>query len=229
MFHDPLGVLGRRWLAISERFRFAAGLDYRTKEYWKYRHGQYRFDLRGVGDKTKSHEENVYLLEQGTQVFLKVCRDANIVFDNISVLDIGCGTGHFAEALRKNGVKNYLGVDIVDTLLEDLRMKFLGFRFQELDISIQPLNKSYDLILAMDVLQHIADENKFSFALENIKTHLTPSGSIIISTYLGSYRRESFYLVRRPLEVFQEAFAGFTVSKPIQYADSFVFSLQKKQ
>jgi 2-polyprenyl-3-methyl-5-hydroxy-6-metoxy-1,4-benzoquinol methylase len=225
---DPFGVLSRHWIAFSERFRFAAGPDYRTKEYWKYRHGKYRFDLRGVGDKSKSHEENVSLLEQGSNVFLKVCQEANIVFNNISVLDIGCGTGHFAGVLRKNGVKNYLGIDIVDTLMDDLRMKYPGYRYQELDISMKSLKESYNLIIAMDVLQHIADENKFSFALDNIKSHLAPSGSIIISTYLGSYKRESFYFVRRPLEVFQEAFKDFTVNKPIPYADSFVFSLQKK-
>jgi 2-polyprenyl-3-methyl-5-hydroxy-6-metoxy-1,4-benzoquinol methylase len=228
IFKDPIGVLSRHWIAFSERFRFAAGPDYRTKEYWKYRHGKYRFDLRGVGDKSKSHEENISLLEQGSKVFLKVCQEANIAFNNISVLDIGCGTGHFAGVLRKNGVKNYMGIDIVDTLMEDLRIKYPGFRFQELDISMQPLKESYYLIIVMDVLQHIADENKFSFALENIKNHLAPSGSIIISTYLGSYRRESFYFVRRPLEVFQKSFAGYTISEPIPYADSFVFSLQKK-
>ncbi len=229
LLRDPLGILSRRWLSVSELFRFVTGGDYRVVDYWEHRHEKYGFDLRGVGDKTKSHEENVKLLEQGTEVFFETCLEVNVEFDIARVLDIGCGTGHFAEVLVRNGVKDYLGIDIVDTLFERLRVKFPGCRFQQLDVSMQPLSNTYDLILAMDILQHIVDEEKFSFALENIKSHISSTGSVIISTYIGSYRRESFYLVRRPFEVFQEAFPDFTASKPIMYADSFVFSLRRKQ
>ncbi|OGU31934.1 MAG: hypothetical protein A2X67_10620 [Ignavibacteria bacterium GWA2_55_11] len=225
-YRDPLGVLKRRVISMSEQIRFAAGSDYRTTDYWKYRHELFGFDLRGVGDKTKSHQENVRLLEQGARVLLNSCRKAAVAFDRSTVLDIGCGTGHFTKVLQQNGVTNYLGIDIVDTLFEELRTRFPCYRFQQHDISAKPLEGTYDVILAMDVLQHITDETKFCYALANIKSHLSPSGVVIISTYLGSSRRENFYLVRRPLEVFQTAFAGFTINEPTKYAESFVFSIR---
>ncbi|MBI5464458.1 MAG: class I SAM-dependent methyltransferase [Ignavibacteriales bacterium] len=229
LLRDPVGVLSRRWMTMVERLRFAGGGDYRTADYWNYRHGKYGFDLRGVGDKSKSHEENVKLLEQGSRVFLAVCREAKIPFRRARVLDIGCGTGHFAEVLRNNGVKDYLGVDNVDTLFQGLHARLPGFRFEQVDIATQRLRGTYDLIAAMDVLQHIANEEKFAFALENIRSHLAPSGTVVISTHLGPYRREAFYFIRRPLEAFQKFFPGFAFSTPVAYADSFVFSLRRNQ
>lgn len=214
---------------MVEWFRFTDGQDYRSKNYWEYRHSKYGFDLRGVGDKTKSHEENVMLLNVGTEVFLKVCRQANVLFKNTAVLDIGCGTGHFTNVLRQNGVQDYLGIDIVDTLFVGLYEKFPEYNFQQVDVSTEELEGTYDLIVAMDVLQHITDEEKFTFALENIKSHLSSTGTIIISTHLGPYERKSFYLVYRPFELFEKAFPGFIISPPSKYADSFVFSLRREE
>ncbi len=229
LFRDPVGVFTRRWTGLCERLHFAAKSDYKAAGYWKYRHEKYGFDLRGVGDKSISHEENVKLLDQGSQVFLDVCRKANVVFDQTRVLDIGCGTGHFAEILRNEGIMDYLGIDIADTLFHELRAKFPGFRFHQVDISTESLKETYDLILALDVLQHIVNEKKFAFALDNIKSHISPSGTIIISTQFGSNRLESFYFIRRPLDVFRNAFPDFTISEPVKYADSFVFSLRKNR
>lgn len=227
LLRDPLGVLKRRWTSLSERIRFGDSLDYRAVEYWGLRHGTYGFDLRGVGDKTKSHEENVRLLEEGSEVFLKVCREATVDFTNARILDVGCGTGHFAGLLRQHSVREYLGIDIVDTLFEGLRTRMPGFRFQRLDVGTEPLGERFDLILAMDVLQHIVNNRKFSFALENIRSHLNVGGTVVISTVLGPLHREAFYVVRRPLKMFEDAFPGFTLSKPIPYADSLVFSLRQ--
>ncbi|HEY6952015.1 MAG TPA: class I SAM-dependent methyltransferase [Bacteroidota bacterium] len=228
LVRDPFGVLRNRWTSFSEWIRFGGSRDYSTVEYWKYRHSKYGFDLRGVGDKTKSHEENIRLLEQGRRVFLDVCNTAGVTFPGARVLDIGCGTGFFAEVVRNNGVRDYLGIDIVDTLFEGLRIRCPGYLFERLDVSVEPLHGSYDLILAMDVLQHIVDENKFIFAVRNMISHLAPSGIVIISTHLGPQRRDGFYVVRRPIEEFQRVFAEFTINKPVAYADSFVFSLRRK-
>jgi len=227
LFRDPLGVIVRRWTSMTEWVRFRNGEGYRSREYWQDRHSKYGFDLRGVGDKSKSHEENVRLLRQGAEVLLETCRRAGVVLHSASVLDIGCGTGFFADVLRMQGVTRYLGVDIVDTLFEGLRARLPSFQFQRLDIATEPLNGAYDLILAMDVLQHIVDQKKFAFALENIRAHLSETGIVIIATDIGPFRRQSYYMVRRPLEMFRAAFPGFAISEPVGYAESIVFSLQR--
>jgi 2-polyprenyl-3-methyl-5-hydroxy-6-metoxy-1,4-benzoquinol methylase len=226
--HDPLGVIKRRVTRIEEYLKYGSSSDYRARAYWGYRHGKYGFNLRGVGDESRSHVENDRLLREGTSVFVKVCQDAGVDFAAARTLDIGCGTGHFGEVLRGIGTNHYCGVDIVDTLFAGLRKRLPGFSFAKIDVSTEPLDGTYELIIAMDVLQHIISETKFVFALENIKSHLARQGTVIISTHLGPFRRESFYFVRRPLEVFQRHFSGFDLSEPIRYADSFVFSLRRK-
>jgi len=54
----------------------------------------------------KLMKKNAILLNEGARVFLQVCKKANVNFYNAEVLDIGCGTGHFAEVLKNKGVKN---------------------------------------------------------------------------------------------------------------------------
>jgi 2-polyprenyl-3-methyl-5-hydroxy-6-metoxy-1,4-benzoquinol methylase len=227
LLRNPVGVIRRRWQGLKEQARYKKGSDYEAADYWKDRHSTFGFDLRGVGDKTKSHEENVRLLEEGTQVFLQVCREAGVRFGNSRVLDVGCGTGHFAEVLSKEGVAEYLGIDIADTLFDGLNKQFPGYRFSQTDISTQQLTGTYDLIMAMDVLQHITDDYKFSYAIENMKAHLSEEGIIIISINLGENERPSFYMVKRPLSTFEKKFPGFTISTPKPYAASHVFSIKR--
>lgn len=214
--------------------RFRHGADYDAEQYWRSRHETFGFDLRGVGDKTKSHEENVRLLKEGEEVFLSVCRNAGVNFPDARALDIGCGTGHFGEVLRAQGVSNYLGVDIASTLFPGLRTNLPGYDFRKLDVSTQPLEGSFNLIIAMDVLQHITDDAKFRYAIANMQSHLSPSGVIVISTNLagsgvtGDSDRPMFYMVNRPIELFRELFSEFSMSEPVQYAESHVFSLVSK-
>jgi 2-polyprenyl-3-methyl-5-hydroxy-6-metoxy-1,4-benzoquinol methylase len=227
LLRDPVGVVKRRLLSLSERFRFRTGTDYNAGEYWKYRHQKFGFDLRGVGDISKTHEENVRLLDQGARVFLDVCHEAGVNFSTSRALDIGCGTGHFAEILNQKSVSQYLGIDIADTLFEGLRSQLPGFRFSQVDISTQQISGTYDLIIAMDVLQHITDDYKFAYAIENIKAHLSEDGVVVISINLGENERPSFYMVKRPLKTFQKMFPGFVISEPKPYADSHVFSIKR--
>ena len=233
LLHDPVGVLRTRVRTAIERLRYRRGTDYDAEQYWRTRHETFGFDLRGVGDKSKSHEENVRLLEQGRLVFLDVCRNAGVQFAGARALDIGCGTGYFAEVLRSRGVLNYLGVDIADTLFDGLRKQLPEYRFQKLDVSTLPLEGSYDLIIAMDVLQHITDDAKFRYAIANMQSHLAPGGVIVISTNLagrgstGDSERPMFYMVNRPIALFREVFAEYTMSEPVSYAESGMFSARR--
>ncbi|MFI5252316.1 MAG: class I SAM-dependent methyltransferase [Bacteroidota bacterium] len=227
LFRDPIGVLRRRIQGLTELKRFKKGTDYKAGDYWKHRHTTYGFDLRGVGDKSKSHDENMQLLAEGSKVFLAVCREAGVDFKRSRTLDIGCGTGYFAKILLEEGVSDYLGVDIADTLFDGLRKQLPGFRFLQVDVSTQQLDGTFDLIFAMDVLQHITDEYKFSYAIENIKAHLSEEGVVVISINLGENERSSFYMVKRPFRTFQKMFPEYTISEPKPYAESHVFSLRR--
>jgi 2-polyprenyl-3-methyl-5-hydroxy-6-metoxy-1,4-benzoquinol methylase len=96
-----------------------------------------------------------------------------------SVLDIGCGHGAIAKALAVQGL-DVSGVEINQDALASLRAA--GINAIEKDIS-KPffLNKKYDLILLLDVLEHVFDPVSL---LESASNHLAEEASMIITVPL---------------------------------------------
>jgi SAM-dependent methyltransferase len=223
----PLRSVRRRLEAWLERRRYATPNGYRARDYWQARHTMYGFDLRGVGDRTLTEEENLRILRVGGDLVLDLCRKHEVHLPSARVLDAGCGTGFFAGVLRAAGVRSYVGVDIVPTLFDGLRERYPGFTFHVTDLGERLLEGEYDLILLLDVAQHITDEHRFSFALRNLKLALAPDGVVIVSAPLGPYRRESFYFVRRPLEAFTRHFPGWTVGGSGTLGSSILFVLRR--
>jgi len=57
LFSNPFDVLSNRLVGLYEKLRFKTLNDYRAVNYWNYRHERFGFNLRGVGDISKTHEE----------------------------------------------------------------------------------------------------------------------------------------------------------------------------
>ncbi len=112
------------------------------------------------------------------------------------VLEIGCGTGYFTSLLEDLGVRSYAGCDVTDVLFPDLRARFPHFRFQQKDVTSEPLNGLWDVVLMIDVLEHIVDEQRLSRALENVRRAVRPSGLLLLGpvTDSASNRRRLFYV-----------------------------------
>ena len=228
LMNDPVGVVTRRINALWQLWRYVDGTDYRAVEYWSRSHGKYGFDLRGVGDYGLTPEENLRQLEEGGRLMIELCRRANFDLRRASVLDVGCGTGYYAGILRDAGVSRYTGVDIVDTLFSGLRAQCPDFTFRRLDVSSEPITGSYQLIIMMDVAQHIVEARRFRYAMENLKGHLAEDGMIIISTCIGPYRRNTFYCVDRPMSAFEVLFGGYRISDPLPFFTNKMFSIQQQ-
>jgi 2-polyprenyl-3-methyl-5-hydroxy-6-metoxy-1,4-benzoquinol methylase len=226
---DPFGVLKNRITSFRNILRYRAKSGYKAEKYWQDRHEKYGLDLRGVGDFTMTQEENLQILEEGGRLMLEICSRENVDLREVSMLDAGCGTGFYADVFRKAGGRTYMGIDIVDTLFDNLRRVYPEFQFRKLDISTMPIEGTYDLIIMMDVVQHIADEEKFRYAMENLKSHLDVHGTIIISTSIGDYKRRSFYNVTRPLSVFESIFTGYEIAEPLPFYQNKMFSIRERQ
>lgn len=227
LLQNPLIVLNYQLRTILRSLRYSMKNDYKAKDFWMNRHKKYGFDLRGVGSCIKSQEENQRILNEGSRLMLEVCNREGIELREVSLLDVGCGTGHYAKTFRTAGGKNYTGIDIVDTLFDDLRERFPEFKFLQIDVSTTQIPGNYNLIIAMDVLQHITNETKFRFATENIKSHLKKDGVIIISTCIGPFKHNSFYMVTRPMSIFQDVFQRYRISKPLDLYGNKMFSIRK--
>mgnify|MGYP001604729055 FL=1 len=129
-------------------------------------------------------------------------------------------------------MKQYTGVDFSDYAAAKLRQRFPEYRFLCLDITegLGDLGEgSADMVVMIDVTQHIVDGDKFARAMENVRKLLKPCGTIILTSNLSeSLKTDDFYVKRRPLVAYQKFFPDFEFSQPLPFNAKYIFSLQRK-
>ena len=93
------------------------------------------------------------------------------------VLEIGCGTGHNLEMLEQFGKLDAIELDDESRALAEKRLgrKIISARLPELE-GIK--DRQYDLIAALDVIEHIDDD---AGAVAAIATKLKPGGKFIMT------------------------------------------------
>lgn len=89
-------------------------------------------------------------------------------YDIKSIVDAPCGDVNWVfDALTGYSKDSYIGVDIVEELIEQNKEKHPGVRFEVLDICSERL-PSGDLVLARDILGHLGADDRAA-AVKNIK------------------------------------------------------------
>ena len=136
-----------------------------------------------------------------------------------TMLDAGCGTGVLLQAIHERYPHVKLtGSEYSGQGLQFARKRLPDAEFMTMDLSKQPLERTFDLITCIDVLEHIPDDRA---ALRNL--HQMSAEYAILSVPLGplfreeaerlghvhGYRRSSFESKIRE--------AGFEIVKAIQW------------
>jgi len=152
-------------------------------------------------------------------------------FQKDRILEIGLGNGFYAQMLQKQGVSpdRYLGLDITDVNFAAIRRMAPGFRLERCDITATKPAGRFDVVLLIDVTQHIVDPVRFVDAMKNIQACLAPGGVLIVSSWLDSAARDSFYEKSRDLATYQSAFSGWQISDPLAYRDKWIFTVKKEK
>ncbi|OGP46480.1 MAG: hypothetical protein A3K30_05010 [Deltaproteobacteria bacterium RBG_13_51_10] len=99
------------------------------------------------------------------------------------VLDVGCGSGESLAALADTGGYELTGVDISQEALCLTRRRVPNARLDRLDIEREALPDQYDLVMSLQVLEHILDDMS---ALRNIAG--MARSYVLISTVQGRMR-----------------------------------------
>jgi 2-polyprenyl-6-hydroxyphenyl methylase/3-demethylubiquinone-9 3-methyltransferase len=97
-----------------------------------------------------------------------------------TALDVGCGAGLLTEPLARLGAK-VTGIDASPEVIAVAR-EHAGSMGLEIDFrsgDVQEFDGSYDLITAMEVIEHVADPAAFVNALAK---RVAPNGLLILST-----------------------------------------------
>lgn len=95
------------------------------------------------------------------------------------LIDLGCGSGRLAGAIEQR--IRYLGVDVVEKLLEYNRSRFPNYRFISVDdFSVPEDDGAADIICAFSLFTHLLHEETFLY-IRDAKRVLKQNGRLILS------------------------------------------------
>ena len=117
-----------------------------------------------------------------------------------TMIDIGCGSGRAAFALREETRLAYIGIDVVPDLVDYARQKAdrPDWRFELIKaIGVPAGNESADIVLIMSVFTHLKP-NEIKAYLAECARVLKPGGAVIAS-YLERDNERHRSLFYRPL------------------------------
>lgn len=93
-----------------------------------------------------------------------------------SVLDVGCGCGDMLASLPDK--YDRMGVDVSEEGIALAREGHPGIDFRVMDIEKETIDRRFDTVLALDVLEHLADPEK---AIEKVTGAAKERGRLIVS------------------------------------------------
>lgn len=225
---DPLGLLTRvLYKTTIGRLRYSRGDDYDAARYWQHRFAKYGSSLQGAGDEGLSETENEQMYAAAAATLVELCRQQGVSWPEASVLEIGCGTGYYTQVLHGLGVQQYQGIDITDVLFSRLKSRFPGFQFVRKDITADRMEGQFEIILMIDVIEHIVTREKFSRAMENVRNCLAKGGLFILAPISSATRKHLFYVHTWSLETIKAEFEGYNFEELIPFRDDTILVVRK--
>lgn len=167
-------------------------------EYLDKRCKEYEGKLNQYGDNSLSM--NMRAINQYAG-FISMTEDVD--FDNKSILDIGCGLGHFVHFLKLKGVNNYTyyGVDIVDQFINIANEKypFKHIKFRCENFLEGKYDKVYDIIIGNQIFyRKIKGIDTFDYIKEVMNKAFNICNGYMMFNFLSAYAEiqyeENYYV-----------------------------------
>lgn len=117
-------------------------------------------------------------------------------FENLNILDIGCGGGILSEPLARLGA-NVTAIDMVEENIDVAKIHALqhnlniNYQFTSAEALLES-NHTYDLVTSMEVLEHVENPSLF---LESCKELTKPGGVLCLSTLNKTWQSYLFGIV----------------------------------
>jgi len=191
---------------------------YEPATYWLDRHSQLKGDIRSVGNRGVSVEENEKGYLNRAAVLSKLLTEDLAVADGTALLEFGCGIGMQAPVIVDAGLR-YTGVDISPDALAAARRRCPEGRFIEADVRTFRPGSPLDLVLAGYLLCHMVADSDWSALLTNLAASVRSGGHVIIEERVPAVEpiRHGDYVLARPFEDYAIAFRGLglTMIEPL--------------
>lgn len=213
--------------AVVGPIKYLSRDGYDARRFWRDRFRRHGASFRGPGDDKLSEEGNRRVYEQAKVVLIDYAERAGADLRSARTLDIGCGPGFFTEALAERGVAPYTGLDITDVLFSDLSSRFPDYRFLRRDITRDRVDGEFDVILMIDVAEHIVSAEALNGALENVRRALAPGGLFLVGPLMERTRRRLFYVRHWAMDEVGDRFHGYTRIPPVPFRNGHLVGVRK--
>lgn len=101
--------------------------------------------------------------------------------DGMRMVDLGCGSGRLATALHADMKIAYVGIDIVQSLLDYARSRAPGYEFRlHRGLSIPQPDASADMVTAFSLFTHLLHAETYIYLEECVRV-LKPGGAVVFS------------------------------------------------
>lgn len=226
---NPLGFLKRAFSKlIVGPLRYRRGGGYDAERYWGDRFRKYGCSLRASGHEGLSERQNEEMYRAAAETFKTICARQGIEFGRARVLEVGCGVGFYTALLRDLGVERYVGMDITDELFPELRREFPDYRFVKGDVCADAIAGAYDVVVMIDVTEHIVEEDKLAAALANIRSALVEGGTFILGQPDQKSDRPLFYLRFWSMRDITNHFTNDEVGEPLAFRRGYLLPIRKR-
>ena len=200
---------------------------YDARRYWTDRYRKYGMGMKSAGYEGVTDAENLAMKRAVSADLLAAIADAGLDARTARILDLGCGTGFYAQVFRAAGATRYTAADIVDVLFPKLRESFPGSDFLKVDVCNEPIPGSYDFIFMFDVIQSIVTRERLAAAMSNVKNALVPGGTFLVAPLFDASRGVHYYSHQWSKAEVLAHFPGYSVSDPIPFRDLKMYALRK--
>jgi len=112
------------------------------------------------------------------RIRLDVLRKHTGPIRGMRMLEMGCATGEMCYRAHLEGCVS-AGYDVNETAIEEAKRRYPSLDFRIGDANAIPGNETYDLILAFEVIEHVASPMRF---LKVLRGHMADGGYLALST-----------------------------------------------
>ena len=216
--HRPSGSLDLarsvlRWLLdAGAKTLTKAPDDVRLRDFWNKRYAEFTLSESGWFGAGEGLNERIYACKR--QALRAALHALGLTPGRPwSVLDAGCGQGHFARFYRDQyPLSTYVGLDISERAVAHLRSAIPGAEFRVSDLCALrdpgSDNRTFDIVQSLEVLHLILDDDAMMRALTNLACSVTPGGALLVTAALPDQTvQRSDYLRYRSRTFWERAIA----------------------
>ena len=134
-----------------------------------------------------------------------------------SVIDLGCGEGHYSRLLKQLGAAQVLGVDLSSDMIELARQQErshpLGIDYRVCDAGALMLQTKADLVFAGYLFNHARDRDELRAQFSTVSSLLRPGGRLVEGAAIhyrfeledgGAFELTDYYISREVMQTLME-------------------------